>query len=168
MGPIGCSETSVRNYHSALRKILKHRSFHLHRDESLKITHAHKLFSFIVGSNFGVLTEVVVTFWSEWKNAFVFHFHSFSSYKYGAITRLQGWNFSTSSPVAPPRIHYYWSDTKLFLPFVWMCVKFDVSLLGKNAYSSMRKQWGKKYFNEREEVAERWWKLTTDELHFTS
>jgi len=36
MGPIRCFETSVRNYHSTLRKIPKERKSHLHRRWSLK------------------------------------------------------------------------------------------------------------------------------------
>jgi len=32
---LGCPETSVRNYHSTLRKIPKDRRSHLHCDESL-------------------------------------------------------------------------------------------------------------------------------------
>jgi hypothetical protein len=35
MGPIGCPETSVRNHHSALRKIPKERISHLHRGRSM-------------------------------------------------------------------------------------------------------------------------------------
>jgi hypothetical protein len=37
MGPIGCSETSVRNYGSTLRKILEERRFHLRLGGSLKL-----------------------------------------------------------------------------------------------------------------------------------
>jgi hypothetical protein len=36
MGPIGCPETSSRNYHSALRNIPEERRSHLRLDESLK------------------------------------------------------------------------------------------------------------------------------------
>jgi hypothetical protein len=36
MGPTGCSETPVRNYHSTLRKIAKERISHSHRGRSLK------------------------------------------------------------------------------------------------------------------------------------
>jgi hypothetical protein len=36
MRPIGCTETSITNYQSALRKILEERIYHLHRDVSLK------------------------------------------------------------------------------------------------------------------------------------
>jgi len=36
MGLIGCAETSVRNYHSTLRKITKERISHLHRGGSLQ------------------------------------------------------------------------------------------------------------------------------------
>jgi hypothetical protein len=36
MGPIGCPETSVQSYHSALRNIPKERSSHLHGGRSLK------------------------------------------------------------------------------------------------------------------------------------
>ena len=42
MGPIGCPETSVRNYHSTLRKNPKERRSHLHRGRSLK---SHKAVS---------------------------------------------------------------------------------------------------------------------------
>jgi hypothetical protein len=36
MGPIGCPETSIRNYQSTLRKIPKEGRSHLHRGGSLK------------------------------------------------------------------------------------------------------------------------------------
>ena len=36
MGPIGCPETTVRNYYFALRKITEERRSHLHRGGSLK------------------------------------------------------------------------------------------------------------------------------------
>jgi hypothetical protein len=36
MGPIGCPETSVRNYPYTLRSILEERSSYLHRGGSLK------------------------------------------------------------------------------------------------------------------------------------
>jgi hypothetical protein len=36
MGPIGCPETSVRNYHDTLRYISEERKSHLLRDGSLK------------------------------------------------------------------------------------------------------------------------------------
>ena len=36
MGPIGCPETSVRNYRSTLRNIPEERRSHLHRGGSLK------------------------------------------------------------------------------------------------------------------------------------
>ena len=46
MGPIGCPETSVRNYHSTLRKITKELRSHVHRGGSLKSRIAKK-YSFI-------------------------------------------------------------------------------------------------------------------------
>jgi hypothetical protein len=36
MGPIGCPETSVTNYHSMMRCISEERISHLHRGGSLK------------------------------------------------------------------------------------------------------------------------------------
>jgi hypothetical protein len=36
MGPIGCPETSVRNYHSKLHKIPEEHRCHLNRGRSLK------------------------------------------------------------------------------------------------------------------------------------
>jgi len=36
MGPIGCTETSVRNYHHTLRNITEERRYHLLRGGSLK------------------------------------------------------------------------------------------------------------------------------------
>jgi len=36
MGPIGCPETFVRNYHSVKCKIPKHSRSHLHNSRSLK------------------------------------------------------------------------------------------------------------------------------------
>jgi hypothetical protein len=36
MGPMGCPETSLRNYHSTLRNIPEERIPHLHRSGSLK------------------------------------------------------------------------------------------------------------------------------------
>ena len=38
MRPIGCLETSVRNYHSTLRKVPEEHRSHLHRDGSLEMT----------------------------------------------------------------------------------------------------------------------------------
>jgi hypothetical protein len=38
MGPLGCPEVSVRNYHSTLRTIRKQRRSHLHRGVSPEIT----------------------------------------------------------------------------------------------------------------------------------
>jgi len=119
---IGCPETSVRNYHFTLRKVPKEGRSHLHDGGSPK-SRVLILFSIMVGSNFGALTKVV-SFRSVWKNAFVFNFHSFSSYKYRAVTLLQGRNFSTSSPLALPgrnSLFLEWCGT-VFLTVVWMCV----------------------------------------------
>jgi len=41
MGPIGCPETSVRNYHYLLRNNPEERSSHLLRDKSLKSRKFH-------------------------------------------------------------------------------------------------------------------------------
>ena len=47
MGPTGCPETSVQNYHSTLHNILDERRSHLHRGGSLK--------SRTVSSNYGTI-----------------------------------------------------------------------------------------------------------------
>jgi hypothetical protein len=36
MGPLGCPETSVQNYHSALRNTPEERRYHVHRGGSVK------------------------------------------------------------------------------------------------------------------------------------
>jgi hypothetical protein len=41
MGPIGCPETSVQNYHSTLHNIPEERRSHLHRGGSLKTRMFH-------------------------------------------------------------------------------------------------------------------------------
>jgi hypothetical protein len=121
MGLIGCPKTPVINYHFALPKVPKEGRSHLHDGTCI-------LFLIKVGSKFGALTKVV-SFRSAWKNAFVFNLHSFSSYKYRAVTLLQGRNFSTSSPLALPgrnSLFLEWCET-VFLTVVWMCVWILVS-----------------------------------------
>ena len=44
MRPIGCFETSIRNYHSTLPKLPKACSSHLHRDRNLKSRRSSNIF----------------------------------------------------------------------------------------------------------------------------
>jgi len=43
-GPIGCLETSVRNYNSSLRSIPEERKAHVRRGGSLKYLHIRTIF----------------------------------------------------------------------------------------------------------------------------
>jgi hypothetical protein len=56
MGPIGCPETSIRNYHSTLRKTPEERKSHLHRGGSLKSLSI----SFLKTSQLMLYREIIV------------------------------------------------------------------------------------------------------------
>jgi hypothetical protein len=74
MGPIGCPETSVQNYHSTLRNIPEERRYHLHRGGSLKSDMAKLIVAFRNFANAlkGVVSISSITDWSSKRKRNVF------------------------------------------------------------------------------------------------
>ena len=123
--PEGCPKTSVRNYHFVLRKAPKAGMYHLHYGGNPSLLYSYNVF------NYGG-----VEFWCSDESCFFpvrveecFCFHVHTDRHRELLTLLQGWNFSTSSPLALPgrnSLLQQWCGT-VFLDVVRMCVNSVVS-----------------------------------------